>query len=77
MSNSKKPAFPLLYDGEKAESFCNEGLTKREYIATNILQGLAANYLRETLTGWDSDTFVKEAIVLTDKLLIELDKEAN
>ena len=34
------PAFPLVYDGEKAESFCNNGMTLRDYFAAKAMQGL-------------------------------------
>ena len=52
------------------------GLTKREHIATQVLAGLSANYLRDNVTGWDIKAYVKEAVSLTDALLEELSIES-
>jgi hypothetical protein len=92
MNNSKQPITPSMWTkcGEGADDYQPlkdgqktgwetkfGGLTKREHIATQVLSGLSANYLRENVTGWDVKTYVKEAVALTDALLEELSTEAG
>jgi len=48
-------------------------LSKREYFAGLAMQGLCANYLRDNVTGWDIKTYAKEAILLADELLKQLE----
>lgn len=72
---NNKPAYPTPmdirdYNGNFDERF--SGLSKREYMATSILTGLCANYLREGVTGWNITTYVKESVALTDELLNQL-----
>jgi hypothetical protein len=78
MENSKQPAFPLIYDGEKAESFCHDGLTKREYFAGVAMQGLLASSWgkKETEAGKASlilDQIIPASIQLADELLKQLE----
>lgn len=92
MNNGKQPITPSMWTkcGEGADDYKPlkdgqktgwekkfGGLTKREHIATKVLAGLSANYLRENVTGWDIKTYVKEAVALTDALLEELSIEAG
>ena len=92
MNNGKQPITPSMWtkygdgaddykplrDGQKT-GFETKfgGLTKREHIATQVLAGLSANYLRDNVTGWDIKIYVKEAVALTDALLEELSIESG
>jgi hypothetical protein len=78
IENKDKSAFSMcMFDSTSGATLIEYGLTKREYIATQVLSGLCANYLRENVHGWDVKTYVVEAIELTDNLLKELDKPNN
>ncbi len=37
------PAFPLVYDGGQAASFCNDGMTLRDYFAAKYMQANSDN----------------------------------
>ena len=54
-------AFPL----STGSGYPNTGMTKREYMVTQIITGLLSH-------GHDIDTAVKDAVYAVDKLLIEL-----
>lgn len=58
VNNGNREAFADQHGG---------GLTKREYIASQILSGLA---VRE---GWGDDT-IENAVCMADQLLLQLDK---
>lgn len=74
MNYADQPAFPLTVGKHDTagdlyyETF--GGLTKREYIATKILAGLAAN--SQAWQEWDWDKTVEMSITLTDHLIAEL-----
>ena len=63
MEVGKELAFPL----HTGSGYPNRGLTKREYMATQIMLGL--------LNKHDTNTAVQIAIGAVDKLLIELNKK--
>lgn len=56
-------AFPLL----TSSGYPHNGMSKREYIATQIMSGLLSH-------GHDVDSAVEHSVVAVDKLLIELSK---
>jgi len=62
LENGNKPFYPL----DTGYSYY-KGLTKREFIATNLLNGYLSS-------GNDIDIAVELSIKATDKLLIELGK---
>ena len=83
MNNRKQPIAPVLYTrcGDNKDDFKPAvdgvktgyevkfaGLTKREYIATQVLAGLSSNSLLGHIN------IIDRAIKLTDALLLELDK---
>lgn len=49
----------------------HKGLTKREYIATQVLSGLCSN---SSIAQHDTEKYVKAAIQLTDELMKQLAK---
>ncbi len=63
--NEEKGAFPCIN-----EDYLQEGLTKREYIATHILAGLRANTDRVPY----SENLARVAIEQTDELLKQLNQ---
>ena len=77
MSNGNTPAFPVIEES-KSEQYngathmtgtaVSLGLTKREYIAALLLQGVLAQ------GGYPDDYAVSKAVRVTDELLAELEK---
>lgn len=65
MTVPEHSAFPWQSGDGEAE----EGLTKREYLATQILSGLVAGN-----TASDNNYLAARAVKLTDKLIAELNK---
>ena len=63
LENGNDSTFP----NKDAYGFLHYGLTKREYMATQIMSGL--------LNKHDTNTAVQIAIGAVDKLLIELNKK--
>ena len=54
--------------------FGQDGLTKREYAAIHIAAGMVASPMldvRSARSGWQ---IAQDAVVLTDRLFVELDK---
>ena len=67
MSNGKKGAFAC-----ETNAKWNLGLTKREYMATAMLQGLLSNSDKQT-TEMKEVQLVEYSIYLTDELLKQLE----
>lgn len=72
--NNSTPAFPLP-DAKQGTSFYYQGLTKREYFAAMVMQGLIAN--PTTVNAVEKgDAFVdmvaKTSIKIADELLNQL-----
>ena len=69
-----EPAFPLGYsrtwDTGEREDYYAEGLTKREYFAAAIIQGITASR-RQMYSSRDD---IIEAVKMADALLAELSK---
>lgn len=57
----------LAFPNKDAFGFYHNGLTKREYMATQLAVGLLSY-------GHDSKTAVEYAVLTTDLLLVELNK---
>jgi len=76
MENGKQPAYPLVYDGHAGPSFCNDGLTKREYFAAMAMSGLAAVQEKGDFPSFEkaSEVMAEFAVKAADALLKELDK---
>ena len=64
LEKGREHAFPL----STGSGYPHKGLTKREYIATQLLSGAIST------SPTDNDIIVQEVIRITDKLLIELNK---
>jgi hypothetical protein len=75
MKNSEQAAFPLVYDGPNANSFCHDGLTKREYFAAMAMQGLLSADARYNNRTDDRKSLAKDAIAFADELLKQLDNQ--
>ena len=80
--NANDPAFPLVSELRDAEGKSLPGLSKREYIATKLLQGILANPQTTTspiAQNMSPDRFccyvAQLATVHADELLKELAKE--
>ena len=78
MKNKDMPAMPITMTQQlenastkEHETYWNglKGLTKREYIATQVIQGV----LSSTLAGADGDMLIKNTINITDALLKALE----
>jgi len=63
LENGNQLAFPIHVDFPY-----HNGLTKREYIATQLLSGAISH------SAMENESMVHEVIRITDKLLIELKK---
>lgn len=76
MSNSNLPAFPLPIKHDKHEVF--DGLTKREYFALHLMQGLISGADRHSQKGdcqsWNYEHLAKISIVATDALFDALNQ---
>lgn len=73
IKNADNPAFTIsgdLIDRCGQVDFSPFGLTKREYIATNILQGM----ISIPNTGLAMDGFISKSVKMADALLKELEK---
>ncbi len=71
--NKFKPAFPFVYKDQDGDQAFTNGLSKREYIATQILAGMA-----NTLTvgnGLHATNLARFAVIVADQLLVELETE--
>lgn len=71
--NSKNPAFPFTYN-EKEPIGVESGLSKREYIATQMLSGLNANRWSMEYGNYTPESLAKMAVESADALLKELEK---
>lgn len=77
INNADQGAFAAAALNGNGTILKSEGLTKREYIATSILQTLSANVERCMVNGEAKikpENVVKEALLLTDELLKALEK---
>lgn len=73
MNNGKQPAFGYGFTTADGSSHINEqGLTKREYFAVLLLQGMVANANRD-LTYDYIEGKVKDCIAHADELLKQLE----
>lgn len=68
MKNSEQPAFPLVINHETHQPF--DGLTKREYFAIKIMQGLLANQRMR-----DRREYISLSILMADEILKELERK--
>ena len=64
MEVGKQLAFPL----STGSGYPNTGMTKREYMATQLMVGLLSG-------GYDVNGAVEKSIIGVDKLLIELNRK--
>ena len=64
MEVGRQLAFPL----HTGSGYPNTGMTKREYMATQIMSGLLSS-------GYDVNGAVEKSIIGVDKLLIELNRK--
>ena len=64
MEVGRQLAFPL----STGSGYPNTGMTKREYMATQIMSGLLSG-------GYDVNGAVEKSIIGVDKLLIELNRK--
>ena len=67
LENGNDSAFP----NQDTRGFLHYGLTKREYIATQLLSGVVAKHSIETI----HHRGINDVIRVTDLLLIELNKK--
>ena len=78
MKNSEEPAYPIQPTFNSEGQICNErfafeGLTKREYFAAKIAQGLCANpEICNHVNGWPD---LGKIVSLTDALLTHLERK--
>ena len=70
--NKFQPAFASVGYGSDGQSYFQEGLTKREYIAAMAMQGLLAKYTLNTPS--DQTTIAQLSVELADVLLNEMSK---
>ena len=74
IKNADQPAFPYAIDKPNLVHLdIKPGLTKREYIAAMMAQGIMANFKR----SGSIQNVVEYAVLATDKLLVELEKEPS
>ena len=74
MSNADEPAYPTpdTYDPTNGQVFYgNSGLTKREYFAAMVIQGLCSDPDMR-----DAETEAELAVKVADALLKELEKKS-
>jgi len=69
--NSNESAFPTDVFNNDSGTILKGGLTKREYIATKVLQGMVSADVYKN-DGDGRSGAVKESILLTDELLKQL-----
>jgi hypothetical protein len=73
-TNGAMMAFPIQASDTQGALYAEQGLLKREYIATAVLQGLAAGI------GWSpgllihEDEMADDAVTMADALLARLSK---
>lgn len=78
MENKNTPAFPDPARASSKEMIAGEfpgrfptGLTKREYIAARIMQGISGS---DRYKGWEFHEMADRAVKLTDAILSALEK---
>ena len=74
MKNSETPAFASVAYGDQNDSYCQEGLTKREYFAAMAMQGIIANQELRLDIIMDGETVSENAVMFADELLKQLEK---
>lgn len=72
IENKNLPAFACVAYDERGGGYHQDGLTKREYIATNIMQGLCAS--NDTDAFGDMKSVAEQAVIAADALLESLNK---
>jgi len=72
MTHQDEPAFAVGTD-----NWNQLGLTKREYFAALALQGLAAAWLNENVTGWTEVSISEQAVKFADLTIAALNKNQN
>lgn len=83
MSRGNDNAFPPALPREQLFELTNGygidiGLTKREYIATQIAAGIATNYDQAAEnSAWTFEATAQRAVRIADALLAELAKEPS
>ena len=70
MTKPNDSAFPVVIDDGRV---LDHGLTKREYFAAMIAQGMATS-IWSAPKGYTTDDMVKDAVIIADKLILELSK---
>ena len=69
------PAFPAVDYVDERPVGMAEGMTKREYFASQALQGLITNGVGlKTFSHDDADAAAKMAVIVADKLIEELNQ---
>ena len=79
--NGELATFASVAFSRNNDGYQQDGLTKREYFAINIMQGLLSGADRHSQEGdcqsWNYEHLSKISIFATDALLAELAKEEN
>ena len=73
MSNANEPAFPARLDNVHPDYAAMPGLTKREYFAGLVMQGLCADPSNHQLFRSHRHA-AKSAVQIADALLSELER---
>ena len=80
MDNKDLPAYPItLKPGEVFDGITNiNGLSKREYVATMVLQGILANHwcqndFKDNIHAMAPDKTANQAVMFADELLKQLE----
>lgn len=74
--NSESPAFPFIVHEGKEDQWHATGLTKREHIATQCLQGMLAGKVQVVSggsSGQEPNAMAKVAVAYADALLQNLE----
>jgi len=74
MNKPHQPAFPILAPAPACVT--SVGLSKREYLAAEIVSGAAAAVFNSSLTNADLRLIAKRSVVLADYFIAELDKKS-
>lgn len=64
----------VLQHGLTHDSWVEVGLTKRELFAAMAMQGMVSC---NVYASWNSSSVVKEAVIIADALIVELNKEVQ
>lgn len=69
-----EPAFPGIYGVDKKTGKVRFGLTKREYFAGLVMQGMMAHPRRPMAIDIEVDYFATHAVRMADALIKELER---